>query len=564
MDLKPWLNHYPKGIPAEIDINSYANLIDAIEKGLEAHASAEAFVYMDKVFTFSEIEKLSLNFAAYLQHLGLKPGDRIALQMPNCIQYPIALFGALRAGLVIVNTNPLYTPREMKHQFTDSGASAIVIVANFASHLEAVIADTAIEHVIITELGDMLNFPKKQLVNFVVKRVKKMVPAYRLPEAVNFVTALQIGNSCPYTRPEVKNTDLAFIQYTGGTTGVSKGAALDHINLIANIEAVAAWFQPMVGKTKDLCTLGALPFYHIFALTVNVLTGVKLGFKNVLVVNPRDQKALCKDLKKNPITIFPGLNTLFNALLHNEDFRKLDFSNLKITIAGGMALQKSVADEWEKLTGCRITEGYGLSETSPVLSVNPVDGTQQIGTIGIPVPSTIMRVLKEDGTWAEADEVGEICAFGPQVMKGYYKRPQETEKVFVKDELGRDFFKTGDIGLMREDGYFKIVDRKKDMILVSGFNVYPNEVEDVLAQHPDIVEVACVGVKDARSTEAVKVFIVRKNESLTADEVKRFARENLTAYKCPKQVEFRDELPKTNVGKILRRKLKEEDESVHS
>ncbi|KPM48827.1 AMP-binding protein [Jiulongibacter sediminis] len=560
-DQKPWLDKYPEGVNHEINPEAYASLIDLVETGFAEHADAEAYTFMDKTITFSELNEQSEHFAAYLQGLGLQQGDKVALQMPNCMQYPIALFGAIRAGLVVVNTNPLYTPREMKHQFKDSGAKAIIIVANFAFNLDKVIADTDIKHVVVTQLGDRLGFPKKQIVNFVVKTVKKMVPSYSLQGHVKFNDALLKGASLTYTRPTVKNTDLAFIQYTGGTTGVSKGAELNHKNIIANVEGIAQWFKPKTSVTTDLSILGALPFYHIFALTVNALSGVKMGFHNIMIANPRDQASLIKDLKKYPVTIFPGLNTLFNALANNPDFQALDFSKLKITIAGGMALQKFVADNWEKLTGCPIVEGYGLSETSPVLSVNPVDGTQQIGTIGIPFPSTMMKILKEDGTWAQPGEIGEICANGPQVMRGYYNRPEETEKVFIEDETGKRYFKTGDIGLQLPDGFFKIVDRKKDMILVSGFNVYPNEIEDVIVDHPGVLEVACIGVPDERSTEAVKVFVVKKDQSLTEDELRAYAKENLTAYKCPKHIEFRDELPKTNVGKILRRALKEEEEA---
>ena len=558
-DPKPWLAKYPKGVSAEINPDAYGSLIDLFEEGVAAYGNQPSYTFMDKTISFNDLETMSKNFAAYLQSIGLKPGDRIAMQMPNCTQYPVAMLGAIRAGLVIVNTNPLYTPREMKHQFNDSGAKAIVIVANFASNLQAVIGDSKIEHVIITQIGDMLGFPKKPIVNFVLKYVKKMVPAYELPSAVDFLDALSKGASLTYRKPSVKNTDLAFIQYTGGTTGVSKGAALSHRNLIANIEGIVEWFKPGIIPDAELTILGALPMYHIFALTLNVLAGFKLGYHNILIVNPRDQKAMIKDLRKYPVMIFPGLNTLFNALVNNEEFRSLDFSKLRITIAGGMALQKAVAQEWENLTGCKISEGYGLSETSPVLSVNPIDGTQQLGTIGPPFPSTTLRILKEDGQWADTGEVGEICAFGPQVMTGYYNRPDETAKVFINDENGRAFFKTGDIGMMLPDGFFKIVDRKKDMILVSGFNVYPNEVEDEIIKHPDVLEVACIGVPDDKSTEAVKVFVVRKGTTLTESEVKEFARENLTAYKCPKYVEFRNELPKTNVGKILRRALKEEE-----
>ncbi len=561
IDKKPWLKKYPKGVSPEINPEAYDTLLELLEEGFSKHKNSAAYTFMDKSMSFEELDTLSMHFAAYLQSLGLNQGDRVAIQMPNCIQYPIALFGVIRAGMVVVNTNPLYTPREMKHQFRDSGAKAIVVVANFAFNVDKVIADTDIEHVVVTELGDRLGFPKKQIVNFVVKTVKKMVPAYSLTGHDKFNATLSKGATLSYTRPKLKNTDIAFIQYTGGTTGVSKGAELNHRNMIANVEGICEWFKPKISVASDLSILGALPFYHIFALTLNALSGIKLGFHNIMIANPRDQPSLIKDLKKHPVTIFPGLNTLFNALMNNPDFQALDFSKLKITIAGGMALQKAVADGWEKLTGCRITEGYGLSETAPVLSCNPVDDTQQIGTIGMPFPSTMMKILKDDETWADVGEVGEICAFGPQVMRGYYNRPEETAKVFIKDEHGRDFFRTGDIGLQLEDGFFKIVDRKKDMILVSGFNVYPNEIEDVIVDHPGVLEVACIGVPDDRSTEAVKIFVVKKDKSLTEETLRAYAKENLTGYKCPKHIEFRDELPKTNVGKILRRALKEEEEA---
>jgi long-chain acyl-CoA synthetase len=554
----PWIKNYPKGVPSELNPDAYASLVDLMEEGFKKFDQQPAYTFMDKTLTYAQIDKKSRDFAAYLQSLGLVKGDRIAIQMPNCSQYPVALYGALRAGLTVVNTNPLYTPREMKHQFSDSGAKAIVMVANFAFNLEKVIAESPIKHVIITELGDMLGFPKRPIVNFVVKTVKKMVPAYNLPGHIKFHDALVKGASMSYKRPTIEGVDLAFIQYTGGTTGVSKGAVLNHRNMIANTEGIAHWFSPaMIYADIPRKILGALPFYHIFALTVNAFSTFKLGFENIMIPNPRDQKALIKDLQKHKIFVFPGLNTLFNALLHNPDFLALDFSNLKITISGGMALQKTVADAWENATGCKITEGYGLSETAPVLTCNPTDGTQQIGTIGVPFPSTEIRILKEDGTWGATGEIGEICAHGPQVMNGYYQRPDETENVFTTDENGRRFFKTGDIGLMLEDGFFKIVDRKKDMILVSGFNVFPNEIEEVLSQCPGVLEVACIGVPDDKSSEAVKVFVVKSNESLTADEVKEFAKQNLTAYKCPKFVEFRTELPKTNVGKILRRELRD-------
>ena len=557
----PWLKFYPEGIPHEINPDAYPSLLELMDEGFTKYAGKSAYSCMGKEITFGELDKYTRNFAAYLQSAGLQKGDRLVIQMPNCLQYPVAMFGALRAGLIIVNTNPLYTPREMEHQFKDSGAKAIVIVANFASNLEKVIDKTAIKHVFVTQLGDMLGFPKKQLVNFVVKTVKKMVPDYHLPQAMPLMRALNQGSSLNWTKPKVDNSDLAFIQYTGGTTGVSKGAMLTHRNIVANLEANNIWQSVMTNKIKDdkVVAVAALPLYHIYALTVNALTSLKTGTMNLLITNPRDMTAFIKDLKKNPPHVFTGLNTLYNGLLNHPQINEVDFSKLVITSAGGMALQGVVANRWKDLTGNMPTEGYGLSETSPVLTSNPLLGENRIGTIGIPWPSTEIRVLKEDGSWGGPGEVGEICANGPQVMAGYYNRPDETEKVMLKDVDGRDWFKTGDIGVMDEDGYFKIVDRKKDMILVSGFNVYPNEIEDVVATCPGVLEVACIGVPDEKSTEAVKVFIVKKDPELTAEQVKAYCKQNLTGYKCPKHIEFRIELPKTNVGKILRRALKEEE-----
>ncbi|MBA4852825.1 AMP-binding protein [Emticicia sp. BO119] len=556
----PWLKFYPEGIPYEINPDAYPSLLELMDEGFKKYAGNASYSCMGKEMTFGELDKYSRDFAAYLQSTGLQKGDRLVIQMPNCLQYPVAMFGALRAGLIIVNTNPLYTPREMEHQFKDSGAKAIVIVANFASNLEKVIDKTSIKHVFVTQLGDMLGFPKKQIVNFVVKTVKKMVPEYNLPQAMPFMSAVSKGSSLNWTQPKLKNTDLAFIQYTGGTTGVSKGAMLTHRNIIANLEANHVWQSVMTGKIKDdkIVVVAALPLYHIYALTVNALTSLKTGTMNLLITNPRDLAAFIKDLKKNPPHVFTGLNTLYNGLLNHPQIGEVDFSKLVITSAGGMALQGVVANRWKEMTGNLPAEGYGLSETSPVLTSNPLVGENRIGTIGVPWPSTEVRILKDDGTWGEVGEVGEICANGPQVMAGYYNRPDETAKVMMKDDEGRDWFKTGDIGVMDADGYFKIVDRKKDMILVSGFNVYPNEIEEVVATCPGVLEVACIGVPDEKSTEAVKVFIVKKDSNLTAEQVKAYCKENLTGYKCPKHIEFRTELPKTNVGKILRRALKEE------
>jgi len=560
-DTYPWLKHYSEGVPYEINPDAYSSLLELMESGFKNNTDLPAYTNMGKSITYGDLDELSKNFAAYLQSVGLKQGDRIAIQMPNILQYPVAMFGALRAGLTIVNTNPLYTCREMQHQFNDSGATAIVIVANFAANLEKILADTKIKHVIVTEIGDMLGFPKKLIVNAVLRYVKKMIPAYQLPEAVSFNDALEIGKKVNYKKPNISGIDIAFIQYTGGTTGVSKGAMLTHRNLIANVEGINEWLMSKMkhsNHTGQINMVAPLPLYHVFAMTVNALCGIKWGALNVLITNPRDMPAFVKELKKYKISIFPGLNTLFNGLLNNPDFKNVDFSGLMISIAGGMALQKIVAQRWEEVTGCVLIEGYGLSETSPVLSVSPLDGNHRLGTIGLPFPSTEMRILRDDNTWADLGEKGEICAKGPQIMLGYYNRPDETVKVIFEDEGGR-WFRTGDIGIEDADGFFKIVDRKKDMILVSGFNVYPNEVEDVIAQCPGVLEVACVGIPDEKTGELVKVFIVKKDPELTAEIVKAFCKENLTAYKCPKKIEFRDELPKTNVGKILRRALREEE-----
>ncbi len=555
----PWLHAYPEGVPYEINPDAYPSLLEMMDEAFKRYASQPAFANMGKEITYGELDRLSKEFAAYLQSVGLQTGDRIAIQMPNLLQYPVAMYGALRAGLVIVNVNPLYTAREMQHQLHDSGAKAIVILANFASNLVKILDKTDLKHVIVTEVGDMMSFPKKLIVNLVVKYVKKMVPSYDLPNAVAFNKALSTGASATYQRPKVNNRDLAFIQYTGGTTGVSKGAMLTHRNLIANVEANTEWLKPIMGDNPQAPVIvTALPLYHVYALTVNALSALKTGAMNLLITNPRDMNAFIDELKKYKVNIFTGLNTLYNGLLNNARFKEVDFSELQATSAGGMALQKVVADRWFKETGNLPTEGYGLSETSPVLTSNPLKGENRIGTIGIPWPSTIVKVMNEEGQWAADDEPGEICAQGPQVMDGYYNRPDETAKVMFEDEGGR-WFKTGDIGVRSADGYFKIVDRKKDMILVSGFNVYPNEIEDVVAQCPGVLEVACVGVPHERSGEAVKIFVVKKEGAdLTEATLQAYCRENLTAYKCPKQIEFRDELPKTNVGKILRRALRDE------
>lgn len=509
---------------------------------------------MGATLTFADVDRLSRDFAAYLQEgLGLKPGERIAIQMPNLLQFPIAFFGALRAGLIVVNTNPLYTPREMEHQFKDAEVSAIVIVANFASNLEKVLKNTTIKHVMVTQLGDMLGGFKGTLVNLVVKHIKKMVPSYSLPGALSFKDVLRKGATLNYTKPAASVTDIAVLQYTGGTTGISKGAELSHGNLIAHNTMITQWFRPYLGKNQNDIIITAIPMYHIFALTVNGLLMFTTGVKNVMITNPRDMPGFVKELRKHKFTILTGVNTLFNGLLNNPDFAKLDFSHLHGAIGGGMAVQDVVAKKWEQVTKKPMVEGYGLSETSPVLCCNPLDGLHRMGTIGLPMPSTEVAIFDDDGNRLSVGEVGEICARGPQVMKRYWQK--SNDGVFFPD----GWFRTGDIGRMDEDGYFKIVDRKKDMIKVSGFNVFPNEIENVIAEHPKVLEVAAIGVPDAKSGEVIKVFIVKKDESLTVEELKKFFHENLTNYKIPKHIEFRTELPKTNVGKILRRVLKEQE-----
>lgn len=551
---RPWLTNYPKGVPANIDLDQYPSLIDYVEEALKKHKNRVAFHAMGRDITYAELDRLSTAFGAYLHYRGLQPGDKLALMMPNMVQYPIALFGALKAGIVIVNTNPLYTPREMKHQFTDSGAKAVIIAENFAANLEEIIKETDIKTVIVTGLGEMLSFMKKHLVNFVVRKVKKMVPKYNLPEAVNFTTALNEGKGKQLPSFDRRPEEVIALQYTGGTTGVSKGAMLTNYNLANNVNMVRTLCYQILEDQPDYVALCPLPLYHIFAFNFNGLALFGMGICNVLIANPRDLSTLVKAFKDHRIGVMSGVNTLYNGLINNAAFQKLDFRFLKAAIGGGMAVQKPVAEAWQKLTGVPLSEGYGLTESSPVASMNPLsEGKGRLGTIGLPLPSTDMRIwIEEEGRAGEVGERGEIQIKGPQVMKGYYNRPEETAKC-IKD----GWLCTGDVGVMDEQGYFKIVDRMKDMILVSGFNVYPNEIEDVLAAHPDILEVAAVGLPSEKSGEVVKVFIVRKGNSLTEEDVIAFAREGLTGYKIPKAVEFRDELPKTNVGKILRRKLRE-------
>jgi long-chain acyl-CoA synthetase len=552
MSEKIWLKNYPKGVPHEIDVRAYSSIVDVFEKSVARFKGRAAFKCMGTDLSFSDLDRQSRNFAAYLQKvLGLKKGDRIALMMPNILQYPIAVFGALRAGLIVVNTNPLYTPRELEHQLKDSGAKAIVVLANMANVVEKVIGQTKVEHVIVTELGDQLKFPKGAIVNVVVKYVKKMVPAFKLAGAVSFNETLRIGAAQTFDRPSIASEDLAFLQYTGGTTGVSKGAMLTHANMVANMMQVGAWVGVDLRDGAETA-VAPLPLYHIFSLAVNCLAFLKIGCTNLLITNPRDIPAFVKDLEKTPFTIFVGLNTLFVALMNNDGFRKLDFSKLKAAVGGGMAVQKVVAERWQELTGRPLLEGYGLTETSPVLCVNPLDGSERIGTIGMPMPSTDIRIVDDDGKDVALGQPGELCAAGPQVMRGYWQRPDETAKVM----LDPTWFKTGDVAVMSDDGYFKIVDRKKDMILVSGFNVYPNEIEDVAVRCPGVLEAAAIGIPNEKSGEVVKLFVVRKDPELTAEAVLNHCRKELTGYKVPKYVEFREELPKSNVGKILRKELR--------
>lgn len=560
MSDKPWLASYPAGVPHTIDADKYSSLAELFVESRSKFGHLPAYENMGKVLTFDELGALSDHFASYLQNeLKLMPGDKIALQMPNVLQYPIAMYGALKAGLTVVNTNPLYTSSEMKHQFVDSGAKAIVILANFAFNLQAILAQTQIEHVIVTQLGDQLGGLKGKLINFVVKRIKKMVPHYHIPDAVSFNKALEIGGQYKFKAPDISAEDLAFLQYTGGTTGVSKGAMLTHKNLIANLQQIEGWLAPSELKEGKEIFIAALPLYHIFALNAHALLPAKLGAKNILITNPRDMKGFVKELSKHPFTLITGVNTLFNGLLNTPGFKELNHSTIKVALAGGMALQRAVYDKWEQVTGKKIAEAYGLTETSPGLCVNPLGEGNRVGTIGLPIPETEIVLLNDQGEPVSPGENGELCAKGPQVFAGYWNKPDETKACFING-----YFKTGDIATMDDEGYFKIVDRKKEMILVSGFNVFPNEVEDVVASHPKVLEVGAIGVPDKKSSEAVKVVIVKNDPSLTEDEIKSYCKENLTAYKCPKYVSFVDELPKSNVGKILRRIIKENDMKTNS
>lgn len=549
---KPWLKSYQPGVSATIDLNQFSSIPDFLEQSFQKFATKPAFHCMGTTLSYAEIDRLSHQFACYLQNdLKLSRGDRVAIMMPNVLQYPVALFGILRAGMIAVNCNPLYTPRELEHQLKDSGSKAIVIVENFAKTLEQALPKTEVKHVVLTELGDLLRFPKKYIVNAVVKHVKKMVPEFDIPKAVSFNKALAVGKTTSLSKPVLKLDDVAFLQYTGGTTGVSKGAILTHGNIIANMLQAKSWIQFLVREGEEII-ITPLPLYHIFSLTANCLIFNSVGALNVLITNPRDIPGFVKELGKWKFTAITGVNTLFNALVNNEDFKKLDFSKLKVTLGGGMAVQKAVAEKWKAITNVPLIEAYGLTETSPAACINPMNLKDYNGFIGLPIPSTEVSILDDEGKEVAHGQSGEICIRGPQVMKGYWQRPDETAKVMTKD----GFFRTGDIGFMTDDGYFKIVDRKKDMILVSGFNVYPNEIEDVAVTNPKVLEAAAIAVPDEKSGEAPKLFVVKKDPTLTEKEMLDYCRQNLTGYKVPKYVEFRSELPKSNVGKILRKELR--------
>ncbi|MBQ4853466.1 long-chain-fatty-acid--CoA ligase [Rhodanobacter sp. B2A1Ga4] len=555
---RPWLENYPAGVPEQIDVSQYASVPAVLEEAFTRFHDRPAFASFGRQLSYGQIDAMSRQFAGYLTGvLKLGKGDRIAIMMPNVLQYPIALFGALRAGLVVVNTNPMYTARELKHQLEDAGVRAIVVLDNFAATLQQVVAETHVQHIVTTGIGDLLGFPKGALINFVLKHVKKMVPAFDLPQAVRFRDALARGAAHPLQPVTLTHDDIAFLQYTGGTTGVAKGAMLTHGNMIANMLQAGAWIGGNA-KPGEEVIITALPLYHIFSLTANGLVFMRLGGLNWLITNPRDMPGFVKELRQSGFTALTGVNTLFNGLLNTPGFAELDFSKLHLTLGGGMAVQRAVAERWKKVTGCTLAEAYGLTETSPAVCINPLDLKEYNGSIGLPVPSTNVAIWSEDGKPLPLGEAGELMVQGPQVMKGYWNRPDETAKV-----LGADgWLHTGDIAKMDANGYFYIVDRKKDMILVSGFNVYPNEVEDAVMQHPGVLEVAAVGMPDEHSGEVVKLFVVRKDPNLTEEALKQFCRENLTGYKRPKLIEFRDSLPKSNVGKILRRELRDENKAT--
>lgn len=551
---KLWHKAYDQGVPHEINPEEYSSINDMLEIGFKKFASNPAFHNMGTTLSYEEIDILSRKFASYLQNdLNLQKGDRVALMMPNILQYPVALFGALRAGMIAVNVNPLYTARELEHQLKDADVKAIVIFANSAHVLEKVLPHTPVKHVMVTQIGDFLKFPKNYIVNFVIKNVKKMVPDYNLPTMLDFKSCVLKGDASKYKRPDVKSSDIAFLQYTGGTTGVAKGAVLTHRNIVANMIQARAWIKDFISDGKEII-ITPLPLYHIFSLTANCFVFNSIGALNVLITNPRDIPGFVKELSKWKFTAFTGVNTLFNGLLNNDEFRKLDFSGLKLTLGGGMAVQKAVAERWKQVTKRPLIEAYGLTETSPAACINPMTLKEYNGFIGLPIPSTEVEIKDDNNNTLPNGEIGEICIKGPQVMSGYYNRPDETEKVMTPD----GFFKSGDLGYMTETGFIKIVDRKKDMILVSGFNVYPNELEDVIVHHSKVLECAAIGIPDEKSGEVVKIFVVKKDQSLTEEEMMKYCRENLTSYKVPKFIEFRQELPKSNVGKILRKDLRSE------
>ena len=551
---KIWHKAYDAGVPHEVNLDEYSSINDVLEVGFTKYKHNPAFHCMGTTLSYDQINQLSLKFASYLQNdLQLQKGDRVAIMMPNILQYPVALFGVLRAGLVAVNVNPLYTGRELEHQLKDAGCKAIVIFENSAHTLQMILANTPVKTVITTQIGDMLKFPKNYIVNFVIKKVKKMVPDFNLPNAVSFIDCVAQGDSSKFKKVEVTLNDTAFLQYTGGTTGVAKGAILTHKNIVANMVQARAWIKNLITDGKEII-ITPLPLYHIFSLTANCFIFSSVGALNVLITNPRDIPGFVKELKKWKFTAITGVNTLFNGLLNNEEFKKLDFSHLKVSLGGGMAVQKAVAERWMQVTKRPLIEAYGLTETSPAACINPMTLANYNGFIGLPIPSTEVEIKDDNNNSLPIGEIGEICIRGPQIMAGYYNKPEETAKVMTQD----NFFKTGDLGFMTEDGFVKIVDRKKDMILVSGFNVYPNEVEDVVVQNPKVLECAAIGVPDEKSGELVRIYIVKKDESLTKEEIIDFCRQNLTSYKVPKQVEFRTELPKSNVGKILRKDLRAE------
>ena len=551
---KIWLKSYQEGVPAEVELGEFQSLGAMFENSVSLYRDRIAYINMGAEITYGKLDKLSRDFAAYLQaSLKLPKGARIAIMMPNTLQYPICMLGALRAGYTVVNCNPLYTPRELEHQLKDSGSEAIVILENFAHTLEQVLAQTQIKHVVMARLGDMLGFPKGAVVNFVVKYVKKMVPAWNIPRTVDFGQVLSKGAASDFTPVKVTQDDLAYLQYTGGTTGVSKGAMLTHRNILANLAQAYAWIKPAVKEGAEL-VVTALPLYHIFALTANCFVFLRIGASNLLITNPRDLPRFTADLAKYPFTVFIGVNTLFNLLLNDAAFNALNFSKLKITLGGGMAVQRAVAEKWKRVTGTPLIEAYGLTETSPAATINPLNILEYTGSIGLPISSTDVAIRNDSGVDVPLGERGELCIRGPQVMTGYYNRPEETANVMMSDS----FLRTGDIAVMDEKGYVRIVDRKKDMILVSGFNVYPNEVEEVVSMHPGVLEVACIGAPDEKSGEMVKIYVVKKDQLLTAAQLIAHCRENLTGYKVPRYVEFRNDLPKTNVGKILRRELRDD------